>query len=228
MATKKITYYQLLGVTPGVSHLEIKRAYRQLVKSYHPDVDHHELTARERKFANERMSKLNEAYEILKDKEKRAAYDDQLARANKRASGATRMPIFDPADSQDACTEYLRLIFHPSRHAIVTGLKKYQHQLTLLSQDIYDDQLVGAFEQYCDDIEEALAKASRALSSRKTPRSLEATEVMMRYAIAYAVDGLEELRHFCQNYDYDHLGVADGLFRESIDLAKQALHLTRM
>jgi curved DNA-binding protein CbpA len=224
MAAKKLTYYQLLGLTPGVSHLEIKRAYRQLVKSHHPDVDYYELTPSQRKLANEKMSKLNEAYEILKDKVKRCAYDTTIAQPS---STSTRVPVMDPADNEESCERYLRQIFHPSRHAIVNLLKKYKQQLSILSQDIYDDALVGDFEKYCDALEAALITGSRALSSKRTPRSLEGAELMMRYAIAQAVDGLEELRRFCRNYDYDHLSMAGNLFREANNLAKKSLQLTK-
>jgi hypothetical protein len=50
---------------------------------------------------------------------------------------------------------------------------------------------------------------------------------MMRYAIAQAADGLEEMKRFCQNYDYDHLSMAGNLFREYADLSKKALYLSR-
>ena len=67
MLVGKKTYYDVLGVTPDVSQVEIKRAYRKLVKNHHPDVADRELTARQRNLANEITRKLNEAYEILKD-----------------------------------------------------------------------------------------------------------------------------------------------------------------
>jgi hypothetical protein len=50
---------------------------------------------------------------------------------------------------------------------------------------------------------------------------------MMRNAIAQAADGLEELRYFCMNYDYNHLTMAETLFRISRDLTNQSLNLTK-
>jgi curved DNA-binding protein len=61
-------YYQTLGVERSAPAGEIKRAYRKLARKYHPDV------SKERD-ASERMKAINEAYEVLKDPEKRAAYD---------------------------------------------------------------------------------------------------------------------------------------------------------
>jgi curved DNA-binding protein len=65
-------YYQILGLTRTAEAAEIKRAYRKLARKYHPDVS-------KEKNAEEKFKELQEAYEVLKDPEKRAAYD-QLGR----------------------------------------------------------------------------------------------------------------------------------------------------
>ncbi len=61
-------YYKILGVERGASEDEVKKAYRKLARKYHPDVSK-ELNAKER------FQEVSEAYETLRDKEKRAAYD---------------------------------------------------------------------------------------------------------------------------------------------------------
>lgn len=65
----KRDYYQVLGVKRGAAAEEIKAAYRKLAKELHPDKNPGDATA-EQKF-----KEINEAYDILKDPEKRAAYD---------------------------------------------------------------------------------------------------------------------------------------------------------
>jgi curved DNA-binding protein len=61
-------YYKIMGLPRDASQDDIKRAYRKLARKYHPDVskEHH---------AEERFKEVGEAYEVLKDPEKRAAYD---------------------------------------------------------------------------------------------------------------------------------------------------------
>ena len=61
-------YYKILGVERDASQDDIKRAYRRLARKYHPDVS-------KEPDAEERFKEVGEAYEVLKDPEKRAAYD---------------------------------------------------------------------------------------------------------------------------------------------------------
>ena len=61
-------YYQVLGVERQAEAAEIKKAYRRLVRKHHPDVS-------KAADAQVRMQEINEAWEVLQDPEKRAAYD---------------------------------------------------------------------------------------------------------------------------------------------------------
>ncbi len=62
-------YYDVLGVARGADDTDIKRAYRQLARKHHPDVNEDKVAA-EHKF-----KEINEAYEVLSDPQKRANYD---------------------------------------------------------------------------------------------------------------------------------------------------------
>jgi curved DNA-binding protein CbpA len=223
MAERLSNFYQMLGVAPEVGFTEIKRAYRRLAKTNHPDLKHTFQSETEQARATEFMMRLNEAYETLADQAKRDEYDT-LLRARPGRIIQSPLEVLNEGETREL---FLRQIFIPSRTSIVKILNRYKKELTDLSLDIYDDELVETFTMYVDELERTLLKGSNSFSSRPTPRSLDAAVQMMRYAIAQAADGLDELRRFCQNYDYDHLHMAQNLFRESNDLSRQALQLSK-
>lgn len=76
-------YYELLGVTKNASEKEIKRAYRKLAMKYHPDKNPDD------KESEAKFKEISEAYEVLSDPQKRAAYDQfGHAGVNQQAGGA--------------------------------------------------------------------------------------------------------------------------------------------
>src|SRR4029079_5016826 len=79
MATEKRDYYEVLGVGRTAAGEDIKRAYRKLAVKFHPDKNPDDP------HAEEKFKELGEAYDVLMDSDKRAAYDrfghDALAQA---------------------------------------------------------------------------------------------------------------------------------------------------
>ncbi len=81
MNDNKKTYYDILEVSRYATDEVINRAHKVLVKRYHPDV---QKDSESRKKAAEEMVKVNEAYEVLSDKDKKAKYDKKLELEEKR------------------------------------------------------------------------------------------------------------------------------------------------
>ena len=71
-------YYDILGVSQDASPSDIKKAYRKLVRQYHPDISKDSE-------ADKKTSEINQAYNTLKDPAKRAEYDEMLANPFGRA-----------------------------------------------------------------------------------------------------------------------------------------------
>ncbi len=87
-------YYRILGVAEQTSPDEIKKAYRKLARKYHPDVS-------KESDAEERFKELGEAYEVLKDPEKRAEYD-QL----KKLGSVDREGRFTPPPGWESASHF--------------------------------------------------------------------------------------------------------------------------
>ncbi|MEJ8810096.1 DnaJ C-terminal domain-containing protein [Variovorax ureilyticus] len=84
-------YYKILGLERGASEDDVRKAYRKLARKYHPDVS-------KEADADARMREINEANDVLRDKEKRAAYDqlaDHVARGGSPDGGFQPPPGWD-------------------------------------------------------------------------------------------------------------------------------------
>ena len=80
-------FYDVLGVSRDVSPAELKKAYRRLAMKYHPDRNGGDDTAQDR------FKEIQKAYEVLKDPEKRAAYD-RFGEAGVAGMGGARAQDF--------------------------------------------------------------------------------------------------------------------------------------
>src|SRR2546430_9779053 len=92
MTTKKRDYYEVLGLERNASADEVKRAYRKLAVKFHPDKnpdDPHTV---------EKFKELGEAYDVLMDGDKRAAYDRSGHAAFSQGTGFRGGGFHDPFD----------------------------------------------------------------------------------------------------------------------------------
>lgn len=106
-------YYKTLGVDQDATQDQIKQAYRRLARKYHPDVS-------KEKDAEEQFKAVGEAYEVLKDPEKRAAYD-QLGNQWQAGQEFTPPPDWDAGfefsgDDASAFSDFFESLFGRARH----------------------------------------------------------------------------------------------------------------
>src|SRR5688572_26268128 len=85
----KKDFYSVLGVARGASPEELKKAYRKLAMQHHPDKNPGD------KKAEEKFKEINEAYQVLSDKDKRAHYDQLGSAYSNFRSGGGRPTDFE-------------------------------------------------------------------------------------------------------------------------------------
>lgn len=121
------TFYQILGVLNVAEDLVIRAAYRSLSNKYHPD-----KWMGDKKFAHERMSEINAAYDCLGDPAKRREYDEELERQG-RYDDATDIDN-DTSDFEQVYSEHsdawdIALRFFPDLSSLHERLKKINSSL---------------------------------------------------------------------------------------------------
>ena len=117
-------YYQVLGVDADANDKAIKAAYRRLARKYHPDVSAEEN-------AEHQFKELSEAYEVLKDKDKRAEYD--ILRQHGGTGNFEPPPDWQPGgyqsgqgDFQGGFSEFFEQMFGQSGHGSGHGYSRQQ------------------------------------------------------------------------------------------------------
>jgi len=152
-------YYQIMGVKRDASQDEIKRAYRKLARKYHPDVS-------KEKDAENRFKEVGEAYEVLKDPEKRAAYD-QLGADWKAGQDFRPPPGWDQGfefhgggfTGGDQFSDFFESLF---------GRGGFGGGFTRRAQRSFDARGEDSYAKVLIDLEDAYRGANRTLSLKQT------------------------------------------------------------
>ena len=106
-------YYEILDLSPDATPEQIKDAYRILVQLHHPD-RLQQAAPKVREYAEERLKKINEAYTVLSDPDKRARYDAAHRKAARRAEATA---YYDDVVEEDWVTStYPRQASRRARH----------------------------------------------------------------------------------------------------------------
>lgn len=111
-------YYALLEVYPTATPTDIKQAYRRLVRLHHPDLNQQQQDSK--------IKRLNEAYEVLSDPQKRAAYNTLLLQEYQRimAQQAAAPSLAKPPSTRQVKQEEHKMTWAEGFKGFVEELKK--------------------------------------------------------------------------------------------------------
>jgi molecular chaperone DnaJ len=224
--------YKTLEVEPKATLAQIKEAYRRLAKQFHPD-SQHELAD------HDNIAQVNAAYELLKDSHRRQAYDDlhfygrtmggagaesavyrhQRAQSTQDSYRQDRQTRRE-ADSQ--LQEWIRRVYTPVTRELTKIVKRLQPEITALSADPYDDELMDGFVLYLEDCQAVVSKAQAVFRSMPNPASVAGVAAHLYYCLNHLEDGLTEFNWFTQSYEDSYLASGKEMFRKSTSLRREA------
>ncbi|KAK5634903.1 hypothetical protein RRF57_010615 [Xylaria bambusicola] len=149
------TYYDALGVQPTATEIEIKKAYRKLAIIHHPDKNPNDPTA------HEKFQTIGEAYQVLSDKELRAAYDKYGKESAKPGEG-----FVDPA-------EFFSSIFGGEAFVDWIGeislMKDLNTAMEITTEEQDDAEFPGTKDAMHESTKDATAAADPTTSSNTAP-----------------------------------------------------------
>ena len=218
--------YKVLGVSPTSSYEEIKIAFRELVKRYHPDAGGDEI----------KILSINAAWEVLKDNEKRKAFDIKnnsykqfLEETNTTSSKAysdnnNAKDKYSKSSAIDIeISNWIKNVYSPIDKLIASILNPFPGKIKELSADPYDDVLMEDFCSYLDKSIKKLEKISIIYTSITTPNSLKEISLLLYHCFSQVEDGIKEFERFSMGYVDNYLHDGKEMLRE----AKKKLILLR-
>lgn len=221
--------YQELGVSPQANAQQIKQAYRRLAKTHHPDAEGGD---------HDRIVRLNAAYEILGDPQKRRQYDlgqslgydavqqekrqDRTARAQ-QAHQDQRGEV----ETEQQILAWIKEIYTPVDRQVYQILKPLKSQINALADDPFDDELMGNFLTYLEQSQTQVTKAKQKFQSRPNPRSLAKVAATLYHCLNQLEDAFEQLTWFTTNYDEHDLHRGQELCRIARSLRSEAKEAIR-
>ncbi len=210
--------YQTLGVSPLATRKEIQIAYRELVKKHHPDAGGDK----------QRILAINAAWNILRDKEHRLAYDRknqsnsalyQEAQArgmrNARASAAAQQAQGQSAAEEDALLKWLTEVYNPIDRLLGQVINPFSKRLQELSADPYDDELMEAFCSYLEQSQKKLVKIEQIYRSMPTPITAQGFGLSLYHCLSQVQDAFNEIERYTMGYVDNYLHDGREMLREA-------------
>ena len=221
-----LNYYETLKVSPQATQAEIKQAYRRLAKQFHPD-------SQNEKADHEEIVRINAAYEVLGDLQRRQSYDRQMSdrtlvsSGNWRSRGATtqtqhQKPRKTVRDTDEQIQQWLQQVYQPVNRLLCRILNPLESQIDELSADPFDDELLEVFQDYLKDCRDFLTQAQKIFRSIPNPSPVAGAAANLYYCLNQVGDGIDELEYFTSSYDDNYLHTGQEMFRIAAGLRREA------
>ena len=205
--------YEVLGVSSQASLTEIKLAYRNLVKRYHPDAGGNETE----------IHCINAAWELLKDPESRKIYDHKRnlnesklrGIRNAKASADAQATQSITLDAENQLIKWLKTVYAPIDKLLGEIINPFPKQLRNLSADPYDDELMDVFCKYLEAGKRKLKKIDSIYRSNPIPKFAQDLGLSLYQCLSQVEDALNELERYTMGYVDSYLNDGREMIREA-------------
>ncbi|MCS6959768.1 MAG: DnaJ domain-containing protein [Pseudanabaenaceae cyanobacterium SKYGB_i_bin29] len=213
---KTPNYYTILQVHHTAPQNEIKRAYRQLVKQYHPDLNHGLDN-------HEKIAQINVAYETLSNPKSRASYDISIGVSSQNNTNVSQRGLKTRGKTEDErVQEWITKVYEPICQFLGKTLPQLQDQIDALADDPFDDQLMSVFLDYLATCRSGYSQAQRLFRQFPNPSCKAAVAEYLFHCLNQLGDGIEELYYFTNNLDDRHLHTGIELWRIAEEMYQSA------
>lgn len=213
-------HYKTLEVNPSATQQQIKQSYRRLVKLFHPD-SNKQIGDREQ------IIRINAAYEVLSDPQRRQSYDRDFDRGSRHQTQTTYKHQYHQTQKRGNTADgdmqkWLNQVYKPIDRMLQKIIYSLKNEIDKLSADPFDDLLLEAFQAYLEKSQNLLKQAQNLFRSQPNPSNVAGVAAHLYYCLNQTGDGIEQLEFFTFNYDDYYLHTGQELFRIADGLRQEA------
>ncbi len=205
-------YYEELGLSENASKVDIKSAYRSLVKKHHPDVGGDK----------DKFVLIQNAWATLSEEIKKGIYDNQLSLEKKSRgySDESWKLEFNPKQNiskikDSKIKEWIKNVYVPSNKIITQIIKHLNKEIKDLSADPYDDILMDNFCAYIRASTKKINKVSNLYKTHNVPDNISLIGIDLYHCFSQVQDALEELDRYTHGYVDDYLFDGKEMMKEA-------------
>ena len=196
--------YKILGVSENAPFAEIKAAYRNLAKKYHPDAGGDE----------EKILALNAAWENLRDSINRENYKKPKA-SSRKTTNSFKTSQAKGSQQDKAMTLWIKVVYTPVDRLMGEILKPFPRHLKELSADPYDDDLMENFCEYINKSQKKIKKVQELYQTIPTPSCAKNFSLNLYHCFSQIQDGINELDRYTAGYVENYLHDGSEMLRQA-------------